>query len=117
LNYIAIPGIKMVNDVTEITPLKQVQDIFNSVIWHFGLRPYEVLIKNRHRQYVYPRQIIMFLLRKHTDLSYMDIGELFNRDHTSVIHAKQAINDLLKSYPEIEQEIKQIEQKFSNGKL
>lgn len=37
------------------------------------------------------RQIAYYLLRKNTDLSFPAIGEMLDRDHSSVIHGNQTI--------------------------
>ena len=53
--------------------------------------------KKRHADIAFPRQIAMYLCRKLTDESYPKIGmEFGGKDHTTVIH----------SYEKIEQEIK-----------
>ena len=47
----------------------------------------------RTRQLVTPRQIAMFLIRKHTSLSLPEIGKRFGgRDHTTVIHAVKKVD-------------------------
>jgi chromosomal replication initiation ATPase DnaA len=52
--------------------------------------------KNRKRPYVEARQISMFFLRKLTDLSLLEIGKIFNgKDHTTVIHSIETVNDLI----------------------
>jgi chromosomal replication initiator protein len=37
------------------------------------------------------RHIAMYLIREKTDLSFPDIGELMERDHSTVIHAHKKI--------------------------
>jgi hypothetical protein len=46
----------------------------------------EQLMSNR-RDCAWPRQVAMYLARELTPKSYPSIGRLFNRDHTTVIHA------------------------------
>ena len=42
------------------------------------------------------RQIAMFLIRSMTNLSLPDVGKEFNRDHTTVMHGVNKIEELLK---------------------
>lgn len=48
---------------------------------------------------VKPRQIAMYFLRKKTILSTTKIGDLFNRDHSTVIASTQKVDDLMDTDP------------------
>lgn len=45
------------------------------------------------RNFVTPRHIAMYLLLKNTNLTLKGIGEIFNRDHTTVINARVVIEN------------------------
>lgn len=63
------------------------------VAQYFKLRPEEMKAKKRTRAVAFPRQIAMYLTRELTDLSLPKIGDEFGgRDHTTVIHACEKIN-------------------------
>ncbi len=47
--------------------------------------------KSRKRSITFPRQIGMYLTRKFTEQSLADIGALYNRDHSTVLHAIKVI--------------------------
>lgn len=65
--------------------------------------------KIRKREIVFARQMAMYFLKLKTNLSLNTIGGLFgNRDHTTVIHSVQRLNDLADVYPEIEGDIKEL---------
>ena len=53
----------------------------------------EITIKSRKREIILPRHMIMTYLSKYFILS--DVGRIFNLDHSTVIHAKKAINNLI----------------------
>ena len=61
----------------------------------YGLTPVQVKGKSRLRGYVKARFISMYLLRKRTGLTLKEIGRIFHRDHTSIIHACQTIDEVL----------------------
>ncbi|NOQ47021.1 MAG: chromosomal replication initiator protein DnaA [Desulfobulbaceae bacterium] len=47
--------------------------------------------RSRKRSITFPRQVAMFLTRKYTDQSLSDIGAMYNRDHSTVLHAIKVI--------------------------
>lgn len=67
-----------------ITPVLIQQAVCN----YYGLSVDELCAKKRSRDVAKPRQLAMYIMRQHTDLSLPKIGELFGgRDHTTVMHA------------------------------
>jgi len=51
----------------------------------------ELRSRSRKRSIAFPRQVAMYLTRKFTDRSLADIGSIYNRDHSTVLHAIKAI--------------------------
>ncbi|MGL1932741.1 MAG: chromosomal replication initiator protein DnaA [Desulfotalea sp.] len=49
--------------------------------------------KSRKRIITLPRQIAMFLSRKYTDDSLSEIGRLYKRDHSTVLHSVKVITE------------------------
>jgi chromosomal replication initiation ATPase DnaA len=54
-------------------------------------------IKSTKRIYVTPRQVAMTLMIDNTLLSLVRIGEIFEKDHASVIHAHKTIDNLIET--------------------
>ncbi|MFM2385529.1 MAG: chromosomal replication initiator protein DnaA [Bacteroidota bacterium] len=68
--------------------------------------------KTRKREIVQARQISMFLAKKFTKNSLKTIGEHFGgRDHTTVIHSCQTVNDLMDTDTTIRGQVKELQQK------
>ncbi|PIR96661.1 MAG: chromosomal replication initiator protein DnaA [Candidatus Doudnabacteria bacterium CG10_big_fil_rev_8_21_14_0_10_41_10] len=67
----------------------------------------EDLVKqSRKKEFVKPRQISMYLIRKELETSLPSIGEFFGgRDHTTVIHAINKINRIKKEDDNLKQEL------------
>jgi chromosomal replication initiator protein len=62
--------------------------------------------QSRRKEYVKPRQIAMFLIRKELETSLPSIGEFFGgRDHTTVMHAIDKIDKLVKDNENLKQEL------------
>ena len=74
-------------------------DILKTVSNYYGVSIEDIKGKCRKRKIVKPRQIIMFLLRTKARMVLSDIGEVMNRDHTTVIHSITCIqNDITHPY-------------------
>ena len=71
--------------------------IQRKVAKYFNINPQDMKAKRRTKTIAYPRQVAMYLSRDLTDLSLPEIGLSFGgRDHTTVIHAFDKIEDACK---------------------
>ena len=52
-------------------------------------------IVSRKRTIVFPRQLCMYFLSLKLKLSLDSIGEIFNKNHSSVFHARKTIQNLI----------------------
>ena len=99
----------VVNDEKEInidTVQELVADFYNTTIA-------DLKSKSRKREIVYPRQVAMYLAKELTELSLKSIGYHFGgRDHSTVIHAIQLVNDLLKENPETKEQVAKLKAYF-----
>lgn len=69
--------------------------------------------KKRNKHIVLPRQIAMYISRELTDNSLPKIGKEFGgKDHTTVIHAHEKIENLVDEDPEITDNIQKIKQQL-----
>ncbi|TCI56933.1 chromosomal replication initiator protein DnaA, partial [Exiguobacterium sp. SH3S2] len=65
--------------------------------------------KKRIKSIVVPRQISMYLSREMTENSLPKIGAEFGgKDHTTVIHAHEKIQQLMKKDPAIQKEVNEL---------
>ena len=72
-----------------------VEEILKLVANHFKLSITDLRSSNRSKPIVVPRQIAMFLIKRHLDRSYVEIGRYFgNRDHTTVMNAIDRVRNL-----------------------
>lgn len=91
-----------------------VQDIQRAVCDQFHIKTDEIRSRSRQREIAYPRQIAMYLTRELTDLSLPKIGKEFGgRDHTTVIHAIEKINQDMKADKQVEKIVKLLKDKLS----
>ncbi len=81
-------------------PTVSVESIQDGVARFFNIRLQDMKGPRRTKQLVLPRQIAMYLARKHTGMSLPEIGKRFGgRDHTTVIHALKKVNRLMDTDP------------------
>ncbi|MDD5436191.1 MAG: chromosomal replication initiator protein DnaA [Candidatus Omnitrophica bacterium] len=67
---------------------------------YFDIKLSDMRAKKRSKAIAYPRQVAMYLARQLTDFSLPEIGDQFGgRDHTTVIHACEKIENDLKGKP------------------
>lgn len=77
-----------------------IENIQKVVAEYYRIPLRELTGKKRNRSYARPRQVAMALSRELTSHSYPEIGNAFDgRDHSTVIHACEKIDDLKKSDP------------------
>ena len=94
----------------DATTKMTIQDILDTVSGYYGLKLTELLSKRRHKSVALPRQIGMYLARKHTRFSLGEIGGYFGgRDHTTVMHAVKTINGKRTDDTRLDQDIFHIE--------
>lgn len=80
----------------ERSTIVRFEDIAGVVSKKYHLKILDLQSRRRHQSIALPRQIAMFLARKHTKHSLEEIGAYFGgRDHTTVMYAIQKIDDLV----------------------
>jgi chromosomal replication initiator protein len=88
--------------------------IISVVAEQFGVKPEEITSKKRNTEYVIPRQVVMYLCREYTNLPLKTIGQtLGKRDHTTVMHGVEKINDELQNNEELIHKIDMIRKKIN----
>ena len=87
-----------------------VAGIIESVARFHNLRSSDILGNRRTRTLAVPRQIAMFLARKHTNLSFPELGREFDRDQSTVQYGVKKVADEAEDNPDLSYKIKLIEQ-------
>ncbi|QHT65853.1 chromosomal replication initiator protein DnaA [Rhodocytophaga rosea] len=101
------------NIVQHVDKEVSIEIIQKKVVEHFGLTLEELRGKSRRKEYVIPRQIAIYLAKEHTEHSLKSIGYHFGgRDHSTVIHAIQSVNDMLKTDQEVKAAIQSVQKQL-----
>lgn len=89
--------------------------IQQAVAEYFNIEIEDLKAQRRTRNITFPRQIAMYIIRELTDYSLPKIGEEFGgRDHTTVIHAYEKIQNAIKEDPEVDRIIKTLIHKLGH---
>ena len=86
----------------ENTHLVTIEQIQKAVADYYNLNLSDMSSRRRPASIAFPRQIAMYLARKLTKLSLVDIGDGFGkRDHGTVIHACKKVKSDIETDPEV----------------
>ncbi len=55
--------------------------------------------KKKSNSIAWPRQVAMYIASELTTLPVTEIGREFNRDHTTILHAKQKVKEEIENNP------------------
>ena len=95
-----------------ITPQKIKQIVAN----FFNITVEDLKSSKRSKNILLPRQIAIYLIRKLTDFSLPEIGNIFGKkDHTTILHSINKIETLIKSDVKIKNLIEDIEKEIKNN--
>lgn len=94
-----------------------VEQIQRAAAQAFGITMEELLGIRRSWKYARPRQVAMMLSRELTKRSLPNIGQMFNRDHTTVLHALRRIPELCRTNQALQKKVEQIRGEVLHAKL
>ncbi len=88
-----------------------IQQIIEAVTRYYDIKLSDLMSKRRHKSVALPRQICMWLARKHTRFSLEEIGGYFGgRDHTTVMHAVRTVGSKTQADEALNSDVVRIEQ-------
>ncbi|MBP3520895.1 MAG: chromosomal replication initiator protein DnaA, partial [Oscillospiraceae bacterium] len=96
----------MFKDKADFLPTPDV--IIEEVAKFYHIPSHEIKGKSRTKDIVLARQVAMYEIRRMTTLSLQEIGEVFSRDHTTVMHSIERIENMDKKSPEMAEILKDI---------
>lgn len=75
----------------------------------YNVKPTQLKGPKRDASLVRARQVTMYLLKKELGLSYVEIGNVLGgRDHTTIMHGVEKVENMLKDLPSLSEEIRGI---------
>ena len=93
----------MVVSKKKTTSLRKIASL---VAEFYNISMEDLVKQSRRKEYVHPRQIAMFIARKELESSFPTIGDFFGgRDHTTVMHAVEKIENEISGKESFKQEM------------
>lgn len=106
---------KKVLSAHETQTVISIETIQKIVSEHYKVRIQDLKSTTRAKQIVVPRQISMYLIKKHLDKSLVDIGRAFGgKDHTTVMNALERVNYLQTMDLDIKNDIDELNTQIHN---
>lgn len=94
-----------------------IETIQKVVAEHYSLSFVDLKGKKRTKNIVFPRQLSMYLTKELTEYSTTEIGAEFGgRDHTTVMHSIEKIDEDIKADPSLKQTLETIKRKIYDFK-
>ena len=88
--------------------------IINVISTYYSIPTDQLTGNTRKAQVTLARQIAIYLLRDVLDMTYKEIGKIFsNRDHATIIHSINKIEELLKTNTNVQNVVNSIKQKIA----
>ncbi|TVQ64419.1 MAG: chromosomal replication initiator protein DnaA [Phycisphaerales bacterium] len=100
------------------TPARQIRiaTITDAVTEFYSVKLSDLQSKRRHKSVSLPRQVCMFLARRHTSHSLEEIGAHFGgRDHTTVMHAVRTIAARVEADEQLKSVVLSLEREIVNS--
>lgn len=95
LEIIELKTKEEIQSMLQLVAAGRVEDvIIEEVTSQYNVKIEDLKKPNRRREYLDPRQIIMYFLRTKTNLTFKTIGEMMGgKDHATVIHAVKCVEN------------------------
>lgn len=88
-------------------------EIIQSAVEDFyGVTHKDLVGKKKERRIVHPRQVAIYLCRELSESTLKNIGNAFNRDHTTVMHSCDLINNQLQEDRNLREELEAVREKI-----
>ncbi|MBW2366536.1 MAG: chromosomal replication initiator protein DnaA, partial [Deltaproteobacteria bacterium] len=91
-----------------------IESIKKLVCQQFSLSIQDIVSRSRKQQVVRPRQIAMYLSRRHTDAPLQAIGKSYNRYHATTLHAINCVESAIKRNGPIRKQLEILEKKLND---
>lgn len=90
-----------------------VDDIIDIVCRHYEVTPNAVKGASRKRELVIPRQVIIYLADKYTNLPAARIGKLIGgRDHSTVLHSINKVREIIEKDKDFAAQLAKVEERL-----
>lgn len=90
--------------------------IVKAVCEEYGVSVDDLKSKRRFRNLLYPRHTVFYLLDKYSKSSLKEIGQIFNRDHTTVVNGRDIMQDLIDTEKQMRERVERLEERYCSDR-
>lgn len=90
-----------------------VDKVFSAVFNKYNISKEELLGSKRNKDIAHARHIAIYLIREITEMSFPNLGKLFNRDHTTVMNSCELIAAKVAKDPLFNMELTELSKEIS----
>jgi ATPase involved in DNA replication initiation len=113
ISYMAMPGLRPEMNRVSFHIYSNLDKVIQIVTDFTGVTV-EKMTSNVRAYYVSDSRFIMwYMLKKFTKMTLVDIGVMFNRDHSSVIYGIRRCEDLIKTEKDFQSKVRFLETQLS----
>ena len=99
-----------------VSTSKITQDkIINTVCKYFTIDKRDLTGRKRNKEIVEPRQVCIYLMWSQLAIPLATIGQVFGRDHTTIIHARDKIMEMIKTNKQIKKTVNDLISELKNS--
>ncbi len=85
-----------------------IDKIFTAVFKKYGIKKEDIIGQKRNKEVAYARHISIYLIKSITEMSFPNVGKIFNRDHSTIISSFDKIQKKVHSDPVFNIEIMEL---------
>lgn len=91
-------------------------DVIQKVVSNFyNIKISDLKVKRKYKGYVIPRQVSMYLSRKLTNASLLEIGEKFGgKDHSTVLHSIKKVEERMSKEPSFKEMVENLSSRIKS---
>lgn len=100
-------------DIASGVKIIKPKEVIEKIAEYYNIKTSQLKSPTRVKGIVFPRHILMYLLKIELKLPYMEIGEVLGgRNHTTIMHGVNKITNLLKDNEDLRVDISKIKQRL-----
>lgn len=103
--YVGLPHVEKLNYINRLHEV-----ISETVAEYFNVSINSLKSASRLHEYVEARMILIYLLKTHTQMSFMGIGRYLNRHHATIMYNFQRCKELIEIDSKFRNTVLQIEE-------
>jgi chromosomal replication initiator protein len=89
-----------------------IDDVLKVISSFYSIKPSDLKSSRRSRSISRPRQIAMYICRNYLNATYPDIGNHFNKDHSTAIAAIRNVDKMIKTDPSVKDAVDSIKRQL-----